>query len=237
MISFEIREKVYELPEYITIGKYSQIYKIKDILLDKYFGAKMVNILSGCPVEDLLSTNMNGMSYLIEKCMELIPNTKRPYFYDRFTFKGVEYGYINDWKELTFAEYIDLDSLLSKKDNDYFDNIHFITAIMYRPIIKKGKKNSYEIEKYDITKMKERAELFKKELDIKYFLGGQFFFLLLGKKLQDLSLMSSMSIMKQLKMIWMLRRLWWIILSNKYMDGTSYLTGLQKTILRNIKKF
>ena len=45
-VSFIIKEKEYQLPEYLSIGDYQKIFKYKDILDDEYFGAKIINKLT-----------------------------------------------------------------------------------------------------------------------------------------------------------------------------------------------
>ena len=47
---------------------------------------------------------------------------------------------------------------------------------MFRPIKTKKSKHNYKIEDYDTETIEERAELFKSKLDVKYVLGGKFFF-------------------------------------------------------------
>jgi hypothetical protein len=96
---------------------------------------------------------------------------------DRFELDGIHYGYIPSYKEMSFAEFADLDTLLTKKPEEIMDYLHIITAIMYRPIVSEKKKHNFKIEKYDSDKMIERAELFKEKLDVKFALGGQFFFI------------------------------------------------------------
>ena len=54
MIDFNIEGKEYVLPDYMSIGNYVKIFKVKDLFSDDYFSAKMVSLVSDCPVEDLL---------------------------------------------------------------------------------------------------------------------------------------------------------------------------------------
>lgn len=120
-----------------------------------------------------MEANYNQIEMLSRYVMNLFPQKEK--FVDRFEFDGIKYGFIDTWRKMSFGEFVDLDTLMSKKDNDLLDNIHIITAILYRPIIEEDKKGNYKIEKYDPDTMEERAELFKK-LDIKYFIGAQVFF-------------------------------------------------------------
>ena len=54
----------------------------------------------------------------------------KPDFIHRFTFNGVEYGFIPNLNEITVGEFIDLDEYI--KDGK---QLHKIAAILYRPCV------------------------------------------------------------------------------------------------------
>ena len=238
MIKYRIDGKQYQLPEFISIEKYTKIYKVKDLFSDDYFAAKIVNIVSEAPLEDLLDGEFNEVQKLSYYVLSLIPQNK-PKFIDRFTLNGVEYGFIPDWKDLTFAEFADLDTLSTKKADEILDNLHIIAAIMFRPITDINNNNIYKIEKYNIDTMKERAQLFKKELDIKYVLGAQFFFINFANKFLNSSppyLMPNLSLWQKIKLIWMMRKFLGKTTDYKKLtDGSLSSTEFLKTILQNTK--
>jgi hypothetical protein len=238
MIKFKIDGVQYQLPEFISIEKYTKIYKVKDLFSDDYFAAKIVNIVSEAPLEDLLDGEFNEVQKLSYYVLSLIPQSK-PKFIDRFTLNGVEYGFIPDWKDLTFAEFADLDTLSTKKADEILDNLHIIAAIMFRPITDINNNNIYKIEKYNIDTMKERAQLFKKELDIKYVLGAQFFFINFANKFLNSSppyLMPNLSLWQKIKLIWMMRKFLGKTTDYKKLtDGSLSSTEFLKTILQNTK--
>ena len=72
MIKFKIDEKEYNVPEIMTIENYSKIFKIKDLFSDEYFSAKLVSIVTGAPVEDLLEGDYEQVSYIAAYIMELL---------------------------------------------------------------------------------------------------------------------------------------------------------------------
>jgi hypothetical protein len=234
-ITFEIEDKEYELPEIITIENYAKVYKIKDLFIDEYFTAKLLSILTGAPVEKLMEVNYVIIEKLGNYAMSKFP-TEKTKFIQKFEFNGVKYGFIPNWKELSFGEFIDLDTLMSKKGDDLLDHIHIITAILYRPIISEDKKGNYKIEKYDSDKMLERAEEFKK-LDSKYFFGGQFFFQMFATKYFERtqqSLIPKMSMWMQIKILWKARKIIYQIIFKKDLDGSASSIDLQTMILQNI---
>ncbi len=75
MVKFKIDEKEYVIPEFISIENYAKIYKVKDLFSDDYFAAKLLNILTGAPLEDLLQVDYQEVSYLANYVLSLIPTS------------------------------------------------------------------------------------------------------------------------------------------------------------------
>ena len=59
--------------------------------------------------------------------------------YNTFEFDGIEYGLENDWTKLSWGAWVDFQVLSSENTQQ---NIHTIMAILYRPIISKGKREN-----------------------------------------------------------------------------------------------
>jgi len=235
MIKFTIDNKQYQLPKSISIDKYVKIYKAKELFTDEYFAAKIINIVCDTPLDDLLDSDYQEVNYLAAQILEMIPIDK-PKFKDRFEIDGVHYGFFPTWKELSFAEFVDMDTISTKKPDELLSMLHILAAIMYRPIIEEKSHHDFQIEKYDVEKMKVRSEIFKHKLDISYVLGAQFFFINYAKKYSDyfqLSSMKTLSIWTRIKLIWNLRKMIWRTLFKKSTDGSSLSTDSLKTILRN----
>ena len=236
MVKFKIEGKEYKVPNYISIENYTNIFKIKDLFSEDYFAARLISIITGAKVEDLLECDYEEVNYISTYIMSLIPMDKNIPFVDRFELNGIQYGFIPNWKDLTFAEFIDLDTISTKKTSELLDLLHILAAIMYRPITEELTKHNFKIEKYDLEKMKIRSELFKKELDIKIVLGGQFFFIKFAKRFlnySQLSLITKMSLWTKIKIIWTMRKFLWSIIFRKHTDGFWSLTELVEMILRN----
>lgn len=236
MIKFKIGETEYKVPDFMSIENYSKIYKVKNFFSDDYFAAKLINIMTDAPVEEVLESDYQYIDYLATYVMGLIPLDKQPKFYDRFELKGVKYGFFPKWQDLTFAEWVDLDTLSTKKPDELLGLLHIICAIMYRPIIEEKSEHDFKIEKYDVDEMKERAELFKKELDVKYVLGAQFFFINFANKFSGFTHLSSIptiSTWMKIKLYWKLRKTIWYLAFNRSSDGLLSSTELLETILQN----
>ena len=59
-----------------------------------------------------------------------------------------------------------MDTISTKPESELLDLLHILAAIMYRPIIEEKSEHDFKIEKYNVESMQERAELFKKKLDV-----------------------------------------------------------------------
>ena len=215
MIKFKLEDVQYEIPEVMAIGHYVKIYKIKDLFSDDYYAAKLVSTFTGAKLEDLLETEFEKVNYLASEILTLIPK-ERPKFKDRFELDGVQYGFFPNWQDLSFAEYMDMDTISTKKEDELLDFLHILAAIMYRPITNERSEHDFDIEKYDVKTMKIRAELFKNKLDVGVILAAQFFFINFANRYSNyfqLSSIPKMTIWMRLKMIWILRKI--IIMKRK----------------------
>jgi hypothetical protein len=239
MIKFKIEGEQYFLPEFINIDNYVKIFKVKDLFQEDYFAAKIINITTGAPLSDLLEGEFEPIAFLAAKILGVLPKMDDVKFVDRFNLNGVDYGFFPDWKDLTFAEFMDLDTISNKPVNELLDMLHYLAAIMYRPIVSEISTHNYQIEPYEVMSMKARAELFKKELDVRYVLGAQIFFMKLEKAssnfIPQFSTQKKLSFWKQIKIIWKAWRMVYKIASKKSSDGTLLSIELRKMMLQNIK--
>lgn len=234
MMTFEINNKKYEIPEILTIGDYVKLYKYKDLFSEEYFAARIISVITGAPVEELLESDFEKIDYIAAYIISLIPKKEDIEFKSFFSIGGTEYGFFQNWRDLSFGEFVDLDTLSSKKPNEVLDHLHILAAIFYRPITRDGKKIIRE--KYNSETMMERAELFKESLNCTYVLGANFFFQEFGKRYGMLTQASSIKMIPwgiKLKLIWKLRSYLWKKLFNKRSDGSLSSTELLKTILQN----
>lgn len=238
-VTFNINGNDYNLPDYLSIEDYVKIFKVKDLFEDEYLHAKVINLLTGCPMDDLMEAENHKVEFLSTSIFAMVP--RPPYnLVDTFELDGVKYGYLPSYKEITFGEFADLDTLLTKKPEEVMDYLHVIAAIMYRPIISSKSKHNFKIEKYNQETLNDRAELFKKKLDVKFALGGQFFFINFGKRLSNYT---QQSLIQRIRREWEMTKwivknwsLVWKLLSKKDSDGTSFLIDYQITKSQNTIK-
>lgn len=238
-ITFELENKEYELPDHLTIDNYVKVYKVKDFLGEEYFQAKIINAITGVKLESILKTNHATINYLSNYIFSLFPDDDYK-FYDRFELDGIKYGFIPSWKDMSFAEFVDLDTLFNKPVNEIIDNFHILCAIMYRPIIEEKGEHNFKIEEYSMVSLEDRAELFRNKLDVKYVLGAQFFFSRFVN--QSLNLIQTSSTQKfkdwwmRVKLTWKYRKLIWKSLLNKDLDGSRLLIEFAMMTLQDMTK-
>jgi hypothetical protein len=237
-VTFELKDNIYKLPYELSIGNYVKIFKKKDLFDDEYFAAELISMLTGADFDDLMEASKDEIKFLSNELIKLIP-VERPTFTDRFTLDGIEYGFIPEWKKMTFAEFADLDTLMTKKPMELLDYLHIVTAIMYRPIIQSKEKGNFKIEKYNQETLQDRAELFKNKLDIEVALGAQFFFILFAMNFLDFTQTSLVPKMTWIQEIGFLSRNLkkiWKLVSKKDLDGMSFSIELRMMILQDMMK-
>jgi hypothetical protein len=99
---------------------------------------------------------------------------------NRFQMNGKDYGFIPDLENMSFGEYVDLDTFIG--DND---NLHRAMNVLYRPIdLKQGQR--YTLKEYDPDTSDEA-----KNYPLDACFGAMVFFYNLGKDLSTVILNSS----------------------------------------------
>ena len=155
----------------ISLRQYQQWLKLTDGKeIDLFLQQKMVEIFCGVPIQHVI--NMKALDvYNINVKINAIFE-KEAKLVERFIFNNVEYGFIPKLDDITFGEYVDLDTYL----NDW-NNIHKALAILYRPVTIK-RKGYYNIEVYESS---ENYDL--RDVSMEIVLGALIFFCNLKKEL------------------------------------------------------
>jgi hypothetical protein len=125
MIEFNLNNKDYNIKEFLSINDYQKIFKVKDFFEDDYMKARIIHLVTGCPMDKLINAENHQIEFLSTTIMSLIPLP--PYnLVDRFEIDGISYGYLPSYKEITFGEFVDLDTLLTKKPDEVMDYLHIM---------------------------------------------------------------------------------------------------------------
>ena len=234
MLKFNLEEQEYTIPDFMNIDSYVKVFKMKDVVSDEYFAAKLVSTVSEAPLEKIMEYNYQEINYLASYILSTIPKDKDAPFIDRFEIDGVKYGFFPKWQDLTFAEFVDMDTIANKQGDEQLNMLHILMAVMYRPIVTERSQHDFDIEKYDIKSITIRSEIFKKKLNISIVLGCLFFFINYARKYSaytQSSLIQKIGMKTKIKILWKIRKYLWKMIFKSPSVGMLSSTELLETIL------
>ena len=125
----------------ITLEQYQLFMRIvSEEDSEEFLAQKMVSVFCKIRLSDVFKIRMldvleiaTSIGEMIQKSCDLTP---------RFKMNDTEFGFITDLENISFEEYVDLDSHLGD-----WQTMHKAMAVMYRPIVK-TKRDKYDIEEY-----------------------------------------------------------------------------------------
>ena len=176
----------------IPLKSYQEFMKVVEKSNDEEFiGQKTIEIFCGLKMKDVVKVKWSDVKSLTLHLNEIFK--AKPKFQATFKIENTEFGFIPNLEDMTFGEYIDLESNISS-----VETFHKAMAVMYRPITKKVK-DRYEIFEY--TGTDEFSDVMKfASLDV--VLGATVFFSTLGSDLVQHTLTSlEMEIQKNPKIM------------------------------------
>jgi len=160
----------------VTLKQYQKWLKIAEGKeLDSFLQQKMVEIFCNIPLKKVLQIKASDINNICEELTKLFNN--EPKFIDRFTLNDKEFGFIPKLDDISFGEYVDLDTYLAD-----WDLMNKAIGVLYRPITYK-KKKQYLIEEYESSDKYDMSEV---TLDIVF--GAIVFFYSLKNELQKVIL-------------------------------------------------
>jgi hypothetical protein len=131
----------------ITLGQYQEFYKLTESTDAKLVERRMIEIFCKVPMKYVNQMKAIDVKEIIQILTQMLEN--KPSLVNLFKMDGVEYGFIPDLDDMTFGEYVDLDTFIGDTEN-----LHRAMNVLYRPI--KIKKNGrYQIVDYDSEKYKD----------------------------------------------------------------------------------
>ncbi len=148
---------------------------------------KFVEIFLGVKLTDVRSMAVKDVNFFIEEIVNVL-NTK-PKFKKRWKYGKHEFGLITDFENMSWGEYIDIESNLTD-----VKNWHKAMAVLYRPIVETYK-DTYKIMEY---KGDDQFHEPMKYAPLDIVLGIQVFFWNIEKELLNHTLSSLKNEMKKM---------------------------------------
>jgi len=134
----------------ITLGQYQKYLKIQENNDDENFLAiKMIEIFCGLRGDTIMAMKAKSIKDITMILTDMF--NEKPQLVKEFKLNGRTYGFIPKLEDMSFGEYIDLDTYIGD-----MENIHRAMNVLYRPI-KQKYDDKYLIEDYtgdDPEKMK-----------------------------------------------------------------------------------
>jgi len=182
MAIIELELKVPQKLEAIKLRQYQEYLKIQkenesNEDAANFLNSKCIQIFCGLTLKEsynLPVTMFDGVLSQIGKCFEEPTPLIKEFSMTGSNGVEVSFGMIPALDEMTFGEYVDLESFMSD-----WDSMHKAMAVLYRPI-KYNNNGKYLIEDYDGT---DKYWEVMKDAPVNVALGAMVFFYRLGKKL------------------------------------------------------
>lgn len=155
----------------ITLGQYQRFSKIMSKKPDEDFlQKKMVEIFCGVPLSEVVKFKYKSIVQIVKTLSDMFDN--KPKLKEMFKMNGIEFGIIPQLSEMTFGEFVDLDTYV----NDW-ENMDKAMSVLFRPIKEKFR-GRYLINDYTAE---EENDFKNMPLDVA--LGAVFFLFNLNKEL------------------------------------------------------
>lgn len=169
----------------ITLEQYQRYFQILEKIDEKgedaemFTNLKALEIFCGLELKDSYKLPISHFDVVLEKIAACL-NEETPLI-KRFWLRGsngieVEFGMHPDLSNISFGEYVDLDSYITD-----WKQMHKAMAVLFRPITAK-KGELYEIEPY---KSSDKYADYMKYMPANVAIGALVFFYRLGRKLSD----------------------------------------------------
>ena len=156
----------------ITLKQYQKWLKIaEDKKLDNFLQQKMIEIFCNVELKKVLQMKATDVSEICTSINKLFTNDCK--LITKFNHNNKEFGFVPKLDDMSFGEYIDLDTYMAD-----WQNMHKAMSVLFRPIEYK-KKEQYLIEDYESAN---KYDLQNMSLDIVF--GSLVFFWALRTELQ-----------------------------------------------------
>ena len=138
----EVKVNVHTRMKDITLEQYQKFLEecTDENLTEETIAIKMLEIFCGLPKDNSLQLRMSDVFNICDQINKILD--EKPQLISRWKFDKLEFGFIPQLDDMTFGEYVDVDTYITE-----WKNMHKAMAVLYRPVMQ-NYKGSYEIEKY-----------------------------------------------------------------------------------------
>ncbi len=167
----ELTLKIPENLTEITLGQYQKYLKMEKDNEDQTFIAqKMVEIFCNTRLDYVMKMKWRDVQEIVTDLGLMFDQDQK--LKRQFYMNGVNYGFIPNLDEISFGEFVDLDTYLGD-----WQEMHKAMQVLYRPI-DISVRGRYNIKEYTAI-----TDDTMKEMPLGYALGAVFFLMNLGKEL------------------------------------------------------
>jgi len=155
----------------ITLGQYQKYLKMEKENEDETFIAqKMIEIFCNTRLDYVMKMRWRDVQEIVTDLGIMFEEDQR--LKKQFHLNGVNYGFIPNLDEISFGEFVDLDTYLGD-----WQEMHKAMQVLYRPV-DISVRGRYNIKEYTAI-----TDDTMKEMPLAYALGAVFFLMNLGKEL------------------------------------------------------
>src|SRR6056300_109028 len=119
----------------LTVEQYQKFLKVEGD--ETFMTLKALELFANIPLKVAYAMKAEDILDISQHILSIVGG-KHP-LVKRLSFRGKEYGFVPNLEEMSFGEYIDLDSYLSD-----MQQLHKTVGVLYRPVTKE-KGNLYEV--------------------------------------------------------------------------------------------
>ena len=151
----------------ISLERYQRFVKettLTDNMNEQFIASRMLDIFLDIPTSSVMRMTLASMERIAGMLAEVLAET--PDLKPIFKMGDTEFGFIPKLDEMTFGEYVDLDTFMSD-----WSTMHKAMAVLYRPI-KTRYEDKYEIVEYDGDMYHEAM----KKMPLSVAMGSMLFF-------------------------------------------------------------
>lgn len=225
MMRFNYKGKEYEVKE-PTVEDWSKLVLLQEWTDEREFCVKLLSFTTGLTEEEIENSDYTEVVKVSNEVSEFLMKDGKE-FHNEFEFNGKKYRFL-DLPNLTFGEFIDIDTYLSKEPHEKKREMSLLMSMLYREIDEKG-----QYLPYNSKDLMRKSEEFKK-LPVRYVNGATSFFFHLDKTLRGNFKGSFVLKLKLMaRMIWILVK---FIPLASFGVGSLLLWNWRTRILQRLKK-